>query len=46
VQGSRLWIRFGDVGKLDLVLNGKPVRPSRLGTITAIATPSGLSVQG
>ncbi len=42
VQGSRLWVRFGNVGNLDLLVNGKPVHPSHLGTITVIVTPSGL----
>ena len=42
VQGPRLWVRFGNVGNLDLLVNGKPVHPSHLGTITVIVTPSGL----
>ncbi len=43
VEGSRLWVQFGNVGNLDLLVNGKPVHPSHLGTITVIATPSGLN---
>ena len=42
VEGSRLWVQFGNVGNLDLLVNGKLVHPSHLGTITVIATPSGL----
>ena len=41
VKGTQLWIRFGAVGNLDLVLNGKPVRPTHTGTVDAVVTPSG-----
>jgi RodZ C-terminal domain len=43
VKGTRFWVRFGAVGNLDLVLNGKAVRPAHTGTIDAVVTPSGLS---
>jgi len=42
VSGTRLWVRFGSVGNLDLALNGKPVRPAHSGTVDAVVTPSGL----
>ena len=42
VKGGQLWIRFGAVGNLDLVLNGKPVRPTHTGTVDAVVTPNGL----
>ena len=42
VSGTRLWVRFGSVGNLDLTLNGKPVRPAHSGTVDAVVTPSGL----
>ena len=42
VKGTQLWIRFGAVGNLDLVLNGKPVRPTHTGTVDAVFTPNGL----
>ena len=41
VKGTQLWIRFGAVGNLDLVLNGKPVRPTHTGTVDAVVTPNG-----
>jgi hypothetical protein len=41
VSGTRLWVRFGSVGNLDLTLNGKPARPAHSGTVDAVVTPSG-----
>ena len=42
VKGTQLWIRFGAIGNVDLVLNGKRVRPTHTGTIDAVVTPHGL----
>ena len=42
VKGTQLWIRFGAVGNLDLVLNGKPAHPTHTGTVDAVVTPQGL----
>ena len=42
VKGKQLWVRFGAVGNLDLVLNGKPVHPTHTGTVDAVVTPNGL----
>jgi RodZ C-terminal domain len=40
---GKLWARFGAVANLDLVLNGKAVRPSHTGTINTFITAAGLS---
>jgi RodZ C-terminal domain len=40
--GTRLWVRFGSVGSLDLWVNGKRVHPQNSGTIDAVVTASGL----
>ena len=43
VKGTRLWARFGAVGNVDLVLNGKPARTAHTGTVNAVVTSQGLS---
>jgi hypothetical protein len=42
LHGSRLWVRFGAVGNLDLVLNGQQVRLRHTGTVDALLTPAGV----
>ena len=42
VRGHRLWARFGALGNLDLLINGKPVRGTHAGTVDAYITAKGV----
>ena len=41
-DSSRVWLRLGAAGNLDLLVDGKPVRGLSSGTLDVLATSSGL----
>jgi hypothetical protein len=45
LRGRRVWVRFGALGNLDILLDGKPVRLLHTGTVEAVFTPKGVSAR-